>query len=791
MISRTRIWLPLLVVVSALAIATSADSAYVVEGLTLGARVPVGSSNYQRYACRSSEDFARLTWCRRSDQRGTFVASSAIMHTEDGTAVYLMVNVAPVSLSRNVVQSEIEQLTREIKDSVAAVTWFAPRQGLPTSVVAVWGRVKLEQLKGDEIATLAAGKSPRVGILVDSLGDLQRSAEQGLPVYRMTAGPGYVYAASFDAAGRGHRHYVAINPSVLAVHQFERILEVILQKDQSLASNDDQLWPEVAKATRRLSLDTSPDTANQALDKVFEKFPSKKLRSHVWSILPGGAVEHMAMHQYGTIDIYGPKTKHPEIRRAIQNFLATHPSEPFVEFLHYVIGEPDKALQTNPNSSINDVFHYAIGHRILDSVLQDVMKVARPRMGKYDYEPTTVDGRLGFLNQNPQLYDHKPLVEVVPNFAARAAAAQPHFEAVLRNPSTPHADDAAYMLGWLALHQNKPKEALAYLSQAMSVGNADYDYKRPAAMRQAVRILDRYSPREQMTIVSSDRVFAQQPALWYVAARSAYRDYDYALAIMCGERALQALNVPLERLPATTDPRRIESALKNINPQLLHDDNLVEIPYLVQSSREFLQYEGSLKSLSSVGPHDAAKRARAIIVKYSLLVEQPEQPARGSRSRELAHRDLRQAQHLIDLTLEGTPKNADYGPLREWLYYRKSRILATFSPRATAATVTAFQEEFPGSALVPHALTEQLYAQAVMLRDLDSAQKTFRRLLDKYPRSNAIDNAYTWLAIVFRCEGRAEEAQRMNREIVRLFPLTRHARYARERMTNPKGCGLP
>jgi TolA-binding protein len=77
-----------------------------------------------------------------------------------------------------------------------------------------------------------------------------------------------------------------------------------------------------------------------------------------------------------------------------------------------------------------------------------------------------------------------------------------------------------------------------------------------------------------------------------------------------------------------------------------------------------------------------------------------------------------------------------------------------------------------------------------MLRDINAAQRTFQRLVSNFPNANALDNAYTWMAIIYRCAGRVDEAQKINREIIRLFPTTRHARYARERAAKPKSCGL-
>jgi ferredoxin len=201
----------------------------------------------------------------------------------------------------------------------------------------------------------------------------------------------------------------------------------------------------------------------------------------------------------------------------------------------------------------------------------------------------------------------------------------------------------------------------------------------------------------------------------------------------------------------------------------------------IEASKEMLEYETYLKSVSMEPPENVTKRARAIIAKYSMLVDPDQRSAGGRRSAELRHRDLRQALHLIDRTFE-----------REWLYYRKIRVLAVFRPQATPKAIAAMEREFPASRLLPNALAEQLYAEGVMMRDLNAAQRTFRKLVDNYPTSNAIDNAYTWMAIIFRCEGRVEDAQKINREIIHRFPLTRHARYALERMSNPRkgACGL-
>lgn len=789
------------------AIAPASASQYVVEGFSLGDGV-FQNPAYRSYSCKPSDTYAGLTWCQRIQQRGpnNGILSSTVMHkTGDGTAVYLMANIAPITISRQGIQKEIEELSREMNNRPATVKWLPERRGLPTSLIVMWGAIKVEELNTEAIAIVATGNSPNVGILVDTLGDLQRSAKEGFPVYRITGGPGYLYSASFDQNGRGHRHYVAANASQLLpaevsradtppeVSEFELEMEETLKKDQSLAADDYRLWPEVAEITRRLARKTSPKVANDALDKVFAKFASKKLYSHVWSILPGGAIEHLADHEHWRLDILGPTTGFPALRRSIQSFLAGNPPDPFTEFLYYVLGDYDRALQVNPNSIISDVLHYAIGYRAFESLLQDTaktLKIRREDIEKHcSHEPTSVQCILTFLNEVPQLYADKPLGSFVPSFSALAASAKPHFEKVLHTaPSRSHADDAAYILGWLALYQGKTEEALSYFAQSMVVGNGDY-----LGVRRTVRILERNSPEGQLAIVKSNKIFAQQPVLWYVAARSAYRDHNYSLAIQSAELALKMLNVPLERLPVTTDRERIEAAIEKINPQFRDDRNMSEIPYLIEASREILEYSKYLNSIAAERPESVEKKARAIIVKYSMLLDQDEQKRSGSSTNAPlpAHKDLRQAVYLIDRTLEST-KQGHYSVLREWLYYRKARILAVFDPQTIVTAISAMEQEFPKSPLLPNALTEELYGEGLIMKDLPAAQRTFRELIDKYPTSNAIDNAYTWMAIIFRCEGRVEDAQRINREIIRRFPFTRHAMYAQERNAKPgaDSCGF-
>jgi tetratricopeptide (TPR) repeat protein len=327
----------------------------------------------------------------------------------------------------------------------------------------------------------------------------------------------------------------------------------------------------------------------------------------------------------------------------------------------------------------------------------------------------------------------------------------------------------------------------------MTLQGDENDYKRPA-LRETIRILAQFPAREQIKILESNPSLAQQSALWYAATRVAFRSFDYEFAIEAGQRGLNSLKVPPDQLPATTDPGRTLEALKKIRPPAPDQNdgsdtaNLSEIAYVVEASREILRYETYLNSIATERPEDVARKVRTIVLKYSVFVDEPKLPKRRPSSLQSIHKDLRQAVHLIDMALKSIPKNAQHARLREWLYYRKVRILAQFDPKTVPDAVAAMEGESPKSSFMDDALAEELYAEGVRMTDVNAAQRTFQKLLDNFPGGNAVDNAYTWMAITYRCAGHLEDAQRTNRDIVRLFPQSsRHVKYARQRLANPKG----
>jgi hypothetical protein len=196
-------------------------SPYVVDGLALGARVDAGSPAYRGYQCSPSEQFPDFTRCQRTQKqqeggtRRVFEATSSTLHGPDGKAVYINRHIAPWSFDRNEFQDEIKRLSSRFGERAREMR-LPPREGVQTAIIAVWGKIQLTELDADAISILASGESPRKGLLIDYLGNLRRSAQQGLPIYSLNGGAGYIWSASVGRNNVGHIRVLTVDPSALS-----------------------------------------------------------------------------------------------------------------------------------------------------------------------------------------------------------------------------------------------------------------------------------------------------------------------------------------------------------------------------------------------------------------------------------------------------------------------------------------------------------------------------------------------------------------------------------------------
>ena len=191
---------------------------YAVEGVALGSRVKLDSSMSRDYKCGPSEQFDGFTWCQKthrgSEWRGPFEATYSILHSKDGTVVYANRYQQPAFFDAGETDREIQGYSRRFGGS-PRITRMPHRSRTSGAIMATWGKVELELLDRDSVKLLGEGKSPKKGLLVDFLGNFARSAQEGLPIYRMIGGAGVVRVASFDQNGRGIVRLAVVDASTL------------------------------------------------------------------------------------------------------------------------------------------------------------------------------------------------------------------------------------------------------------------------------------------------------------------------------------------------------------------------------------------------------------------------------------------------------------------------------------------------------------------------------------------------------------------------------------------------
>jgi hypothetical protein len=199
--------------------AAGTPSPYAVDGLALGARAPSEYAGYPAFRCGPSEQFGGLTWCQRfeREKRGQIDRSvvTSILHAQDGRAAYVNQTSEPAIFGASGFKADLDRLSARFGGPPRLLK-IPDKDGLPDAVIATWGKIELEPLDAGSMATLAAGESPRKGLLVDFLANFQRSAKLGLPVYRLSGGAGYVWSASAHRNGRGHQRSLAFDADIVA-----------------------------------------------------------------------------------------------------------------------------------------------------------------------------------------------------------------------------------------------------------------------------------------------------------------------------------------------------------------------------------------------------------------------------------------------------------------------------------------------------------------------------------------------------------------------------------------------
>lgn len=187
---------------------------YAVDGVAIGTQVDRSNAAYREYKCSPSEQFSGLTWCQKArtekDRGKSVSAAYSLLHAPDGNVVYVNRSQEPSFVNATQAQQDIDRHSHRIGES-PQLTNMPARSGLPQGMIATWGQVTIEPLDQASVKLLAEGKSPKKGLLIDFLGNFARSAKEGLPIYRIVGGPGFIWSASFDQKGRGALRTAAVD----------------------------------------------------------------------------------------------------------------------------------------------------------------------------------------------------------------------------------------------------------------------------------------------------------------------------------------------------------------------------------------------------------------------------------------------------------------------------------------------------------------------------------------------------------------------------------------------------
>ena len=149
-------------------------NSFTVDGIVLGSRPNLDAQTYRDYQCQPSEQFDSYTVCQKTltekEKRGAFRSFHSMLHSQDGTAVYINRFQEPAFFDANEAQDDIDRYSRRIGQT-PKILRMRSKPGFPTAVLASWGKVLLEPLDGDDVKLLAEGKNIKRGYLIDFLGN--------------------------------------------------------------------------------------------------------------------------------------------------------------------------------------------------------------------------------------------------------------------------------------------------------------------------------------------------------------------------------------------------------------------------------------------------------------------------------------------------------------------------------------------------------------------------------------------------------------------------------------------
>lgn len=196
---------------------TKEQSPFVVSGIRLGDQPDPNRAEFANFKCNPSTVWPHLIHCAREredrEPRGSFAVREAILFGDEHGITYASKLVRPAFWTENEVEEDIDRISKRLGTPNILIN--PHRDGFPDAAIATWGEITLETLDDSGIAALARGEDPQQGILVDFLNDLNFSAKNRLPIYRVSGGAGAVWIGSFDTRGQGTLRYLVANMSLI------------------------------------------------------------------------------------------------------------------------------------------------------------------------------------------------------------------------------------------------------------------------------------------------------------------------------------------------------------------------------------------------------------------------------------------------------------------------------------------------------------------------------------------------------------------------------------------------
>ena len=261
------------------ATAVSSKTSYAVEELGLGDKLNSDTLTHRAYHCSPSEQFTGFTWCTNRASRGRGYTAYSILHSADDKIVYANKTSEPAFSSSAEAKEELQRIAQKVGTQPKIID-MPHRSGLPDGMIAVWGNVVLTPVDADNIKKLAEGRSPKLGFMVDFVADFERSANKGLPIYKIGGGAGLVLAVSYGNPDRGTLRLIAVDASKFTSLGTDQA-QAPVAAEPSPATDQAPPVAQPSPTTRQLAIVAQPSLASGQTTNVAQRSPTLNQTANV------------------------------------------------------------------------------------------------------------------------------------------------------------------------------------------------------------------------------------------------------------------------------------------------------------------------------------------------------------------------------------------------------------------------------------------------------------------------------------------------------------------------------